>query len=348
MQGRRSDGRPCCHCNLFRGSGYTSPMALKLRFHDLRAELRRRHEALWESLLLLEPAEWETPPGRRAAELLAATIRRDEALLAAVEAAAVGLPEVMTAPTLDLADDPEALLQQSLDLAAQLDARLAALDNHQWQRKWRRERVSVTLADLVDAANDALQQAQGVVDAYLGSFARLGKEGLQAWLRLSYDELMDSVAGMREEAIRGSAWYGAWNTFQVLEHVWAWNEQLLETARRWHEESPLPPLRDLPRYGEYNPYVGRVYTGDDMVVLADGLVTVYRQTVAFIARCDPGLLTRVRPSPWPGLLPLSNLVFEVYRHAWQHAQAIRTYREQSELNPGNAPDRPRGGHPTAS
>ncbi len=323
-------------------------MTLKLRFRDLLAELRHRHEALWESLLLLEPAEWHSPPGQRAAGLLAAAIRRDEELLAAAEAAAVGLPEVMTAPMQKLAEEPEALLEQSMALAEQLEARLAALDNHQWQRKVHLGRSAVTLAELVDAANDAWQQAQGIVDAYLGSFARLGKEGLQAWLRLTYDELMDSVAGMREEAIRGSAWYGEWNTFQVLEHVWAWNEQLLETARHWHEESPLPPLRDLPRYGEYNPSIGKVYAGDDMVALADGLVTVYRQTAAFIAQCDPDLLTRVRPSPWPGLLLLSNLIFEVYRHAWQHAQAIRTYRQQRELNPDSAPDRPSGGHPTAS
>ncbi|MCS7038012.1 MAG: DinB family protein [Anaerolineae bacterium] len=301
-------------------------MSLKPRFHDLWTELRQRHEALWESLLLLEPEEWPTPrPGWHAPAVLAESIRRDRDLLAVVEAAAVGLPEVTTAAAVAPVGEPEALLSQAVAVADELEARLGALDNHQWQRRVRLGRETRSLAEWVAATNDALQQAQGQVDAYLGSFERLGREGLQNWLLFVYNDLMDSIAGMSEAELMGPAWHGEWNTFRLLEHVWAWNEQLLETALHWHEDAAPPPLRDLPCYGEYNPHVGKVYEGTDMVTLADGLVTVYRKTAAFVARCDPALLTLARPSPWPGRLPLSNLIFEVYRHAWHHARAIREH-----------------------
>jgi hypothetical protein len=237
----------------------------------------------------------------------------------------VGLPEVSVAAAVAPAGAPEALLAQAVAVAGELDARLAGLDNHQWQRKVRLGRETRSLADWVATINDTLQQAQTQVDAYLGSFERLGREGLQAWLHTVYTDLMDSIAGLDEAEIMGPAWHGEWNTFRLLEHVWAWNEQLLETALRWHEDAAPPPLRDLPRYGEYNPHVGKVYACTDMVTLADGLVTVYRKTAAFVVRCDPSLLTLARPSPWPGCLPLSNLIFEVYRHAWHHAREIRDY-----------------------
>lgn len=301
-------------------------MSLKPRFRDLMAELRQRHEALWESLSLLEPEEWQTPrPGWHAPAVLAESIRRDRDLMTVIEAAAVGLPEVTTASAATPEGDAEILLAQAVAVADELDARLAALDNRPWQRRVRLGRETLSLAEWVAATNDALQQAQAQVDAWLGSFERLGKEGLQNWLGLVYNDLMDSIAGMSEAELMGPAWHGEWNTFRLLEHVWAWNEQLLETALRWHEDAPPPPLRDLPRYGEYNPHVGKVYEGTDMVTLADGLVTVYRKTAAFVAHCDPALLTLARPSPWPGRLPLSNLIFEVYRHAWHHAREIRDF-----------------------
>ncbi len=306
-------------------------MPLKPRYTDLLAEFHTRRQTLWDDLALLNPDEWLIPLSDGAAtacDLLRARIDDDRSLAAAAEAVTVGLPDVQASDLPLPADlDPGDLLDLAVETAQRLEQQLGAWENYQWQRKLRVGRQSVTLAELLADSNAAYGQVETGLAHYLGGFERLGKEGLKNWLGAVYNELMDSVAGMTDAEISGPAWRGDWNTYQLLEHVWAWNEQALDIARHWDEPQPGAPLRDLPLYGVHNRHVGKVYDGGDMVALADGIVTVYRKTVLLIDRADPALLCRENVLPWGNRGPLCNLIFDVYRHAWQHAQEIRSYRE---------------------
>lgn len=305
-------------------------MPLKLRYTDLLAEFQARRQALWDALALLKPDEWLIPLDDEAAnacDLLRARIADDRALAAAAEAVTVGLPDVQAADLpLPSNLDPGDLLDRAVEMAQNLEQQLGALENHQWQRKLQVGRQNATLAELLADSNAAYGQAETDLIHYLGSFERLGKEGLKDWLGSVYNELMDSVAGMTDADIMGPAWRGGWNTYQLIEHVWAWNEQALDLARRWDEPQPGSPLRDLPLYGVHNRHVGKVYDGRDMVALADGIVTVYRKTALLIERAAPDLLCGENALPGGNRGPLCNLIFDVYRHAWQHAQEIRLYR----------------------
>ena len=187
-------------------------------------------QALWESLSLLSPAEWTAPvlAGVSPQEVLAARLADDLALAAALSAAA----PASISPELSF----EALMEQGVATAPRLMAQLERLSDVEWQAKAPSPDQAdggATLAGWVRAVNDAYAAAVGEVDAYLGSCERLGKQGLRRWLLFVYNQVMDSVAGMTEAEIMGEPWHGEWNTYQLLEHVWAVNEQVLDIARQW-------------------------------------------------------------------------------------------------------------------
>ena len=308
------------------------PMSLKPRFSDLLVEYRIRHHALWEGLALLEPEEWRQPvwdDGETPRELLAQRVVDDSQLLNAIEAAAVGLPDMQGVVDASPAQTHDSLLGKAVALAERVDKALSGLDNHQWQRKLHRDRQPTALAEFVADVNAAHCHAQRRLDDYLASYERLGKQGLKRWLREVYNAVMDSVAGMNEQAIMGQPWYGDWNTYQLLEHVWAWNQQALELARRWDQPGSRPAFDDLPVYGRFNPYLGKPYEGDDMVAIADGIVTVYRKTALLIEAAEPEALQQERDWPGRGRGSLCAFLYTLYRHAWRHALAIQTHRQET-------------------
>lgn len=293
-----------------------TPSHLLATFHTSR-------QALWESLSLLAPAEWTTPVlgGVSPQEMLAARLDGDLAL-----AAALSVPPAAFSYGLSYG----ALMEQAVAAAQTVAEKLQDLDDDGWQAGAPGERQAEkgvgdhqTLAGWVEALNDGYLASRAELDAYLGSFERLGKEGLNRWLLAVYNEIMDSVAGMTDAEIMGEPWHGEWNTYQVLEHVWAWNEQILDIARHWGQNPAPRPLRPLPLVGERNRHLGKVYDGADMVAVADAIVTVYRKTAQLVNRSEPALLCQVDDYPWPGRGPLCNLIFEGYRHAYQHALEIR-------------------------
>jgi hypothetical protein len=286
----------------------------------LLTTFQARRQALWESLSLLAPAEWTAPilAGASPQDVLAARLADDLALLDALSASPAA-----TRPNLSF----EAMMEQGVATAQQLLARLQGLNNGEWQAEAPAPSLSdggTTLAGWVGLGNDACAAAVAAVDAYLGSFERLGKQGLKRWLLFVYNQVMDSVAGMSESEIMGEPWYGEWNTYQVLEHVWAVNEQVLDIARQWGQASTSRSWRSLPVVGEHNRHVGKVYDGRDMVAVADAIVTVYRKTAQLIDRADPALLQRLGDYPWPGRGSLCHLIFETYRHAYEHAVEVRS------------------------
>ena len=301
-------------------------MPLTARYSDLLAEFHTRHQAFWEGLSLLRLEECETPAidGATPHALLAARLAGDLALTAVVEAAAVGLPE---ADSIGADAGPAMsfglLMEQAVETAGRLEDLLRGLDGRQWQRKVQGPRQRSSVADWLAELNSAYAAAEAALDVYLGSFERLGKEGLKGWLLAVYNDVMDSVAGRTVDEIMGPAWQGEWNTYRLLEHVWAWNEQVLDIARHWSEDQAIGPLRALPLVGERNRHLGKVYDGRDMVDVADAMVTVYRKTALLIDRMDPAVLRSERDYPWPGRGSLCTLIFEVYRHGYRHAQEIR-------------------------
>lgn len=280
-------------------------------------------QALWESLSLLSPAEWAAPvlAGVSPQEVLAARLADDLALAAALSAAPAAAPAEIR-PELSF----EAMMEQGVATAPRLMAQLERLSDVEWQAKAPAPPQAdggATLAGWARAVNNAYTAAAGEVDAYLGSFERLGKLGLKRWLLFVYNQVMDSVAGMTEAEIMGEPWRGEWNTYQVLEHVWAVNEQVLDIARQWGKTQAPPSLRLLPVVGEHNRHVGKVYDGRDMVAVADAIVTIYRKTAQLIDRANPDLLRHADAFPWPDRGSLCQLIFETYRHAYEHAVEIR-------------------------
>lgn len=262
-------------------------------------------QALWESLSLLSPDEWAAPvlDGVSPQNLLTARLADD-----------LGMARAMGAESVVISPSPsyDVLMEQAVETAQRLAAR--------WQAMPETSRQDMA------AVNDAYIVSAAEVDAYLGSFERLGKEGLNRWLLRVYNAIMDSVAGMTEAEIMGEPWHGEWNTYQLLEHVWAWNEQVLDIARHWGQ-TPVPhSLRLLPVVGEHNRHVGKVYDGRDMVAVADAIVTVYRKTAQLVNRADPTLLRQVDDFPWTGRGSLCCFIFEAYRHAYGHALEIRGRR----------------------
>ncbi|RME83912.1 MAG: hypothetical protein D6775_06910 [Caldilineae bacterium] len=317
-------------------------MVRKTRFEDLLQEFRLRHRSLWNSLALIEPDAWQEAVlagGRRPQELLQARLEDDHRLLQAVEAAAVGLPETteIAASSPELPSSPTALLDKAAALAERLDAMLATLDNQQWQRKVRGSSGLQTVATLVEDLNAAYSAAEVEVEAYLGSFERLGKEGLKAWLLRCYDAIMDSVAGLSEEEIMGPSWCGRWNTYQVLLHVWSWQDVALAAARRWHEPAPTYEVLRFPDIEAYNDALLARYQGKDMVAVADGLVTSCRQTILLVERSPEGLLRRSNILPWSKRREtdtLCGMLYTIYRHTWDHAWEICEHRDAED------PERP--------
>ncbi len=312
-------------------------MSLKPRYIDLLDEFRQRRIPFWWGLALLAPTEWNSSPNAEALSarhLLLARMQEDTELAGYCQAAAVGLSEPPLTGDLDkIPSAAEPLLDAAVSLASELDDQLSTLDNHQWQRKLKRGREHVTIAAMVDQTNAAYSDAQLVIDAYLGSYKRLGKAGLKQWLLDVYNEVMDSVAGMTEQELMGEAWYGEWNTYQLMEHIWAWNQQLLAVVKRWQEADLRVEFIDLPELGQFNPYLNAYYRGNDMIAIADGIVTVFRKTCDWIEQSEPALLMSENNYPHSscgslsGRGPLCNLIFDCYRHAWDHAQDIRAYRE---------------------
>ncbi len=291
---------------------------------DLLNEFHAHRQTLWESLSLLSPSEWELPAidGDSPGVVLATCLADDAALVVALSSS----PAASPGPGAGY----ERLMEAAVETAQWLEERLQTLDAAAWQDSVQGPDGPVSLAGWVAAVNTGYASPQAGLDAYLGSFERLGKQGLKGWLLRVYNAIMDSVAGMTDDEIMGPAWHGDWNTYQILEHIWSWNEQILDIARHWGQ-NPVPrPLRPLPIVGERNRHLGKVYDGGDMVAVADAIVTVYRKTAQLIERSDPALLLQVDDYPWPGRGPLCNLIFDAYRHAYAHALEIRRMRRRRD------------------
>lgn len=164
------------------------------------------------------------------------------------------------------------------------------------------------------------------LSAYCGSMRRWTKAGLRAFLVRQHSNLMDCIAGMREQTIMATAMHGAWNVRDLLVHVLAWNECGYLVVKGW-------PVADHSAIQEW--IVGEGESVDDvnarllanrsqldMVGVVDGLATVHRRLLRLFDKMNEHQLASYGDYGWGEKGELSGLYYGLALHDIEHATEV--------------------------
>lgn len=320
---------------------------------ELAAELEHSGALLWETLAELEPEEIESTKlasGWNPKAEVAHVAFWDDYQRRRMEAALDGssLAAGFTRPVADNDErargdanrpwpEVEAAAklarQQLVDFARNLAPEALARDYAEGERSFS------MLGQLQHMSRHILAHRRGI-QAYCGSLARWGRDGLRKLMVEQHENFMDGMAGLTEETMVAVQVCGEWSIRDVYAHVLSWNEYCSLLLRGW-------PEADAEKIGEWQWRKGDTFATFNarllearraltMIEICDGLTTEYRRILRVFDRAsDDDLVSEGLTWGGPGVM--SNFFYDIFLHEAEHAAQIWAYRagvmeEEAERN----------------
>ena len=185
------------------------------------------------------------------------------------------------------------------------------------------------------------------VHRYCFSTERWDCERLFSFYRRHFNSLLDAITGLTEESCLTVPVCGAWTVRDLLAHILAWDEYVLELVKRWPEVS-LPGLRssdsdvgseeELSHWasGDVDTVNARLHdarTELSMIEVLDGLATCHRRIVSRCRRLsDETMRTEVEYDKGEKG-NVVNLLVSTSAHTADHAAEIYAARADGRLVP---------------
>lgn len=185
------------------------------------------------------------------------------------------------------------------------------------------------------------------VHRYCFSIDRWGREHLLGFYRRHFNSLLDAITGLTEESCNTVPVSGDWAVRDLLAHILAWDEYVLELVKRWPDIS-------LPESGSSDMEIGRAddlshwASGDvdtvnarlhgaraglSMIEVLDGLATCHRRIVSRCRRLsDEEMGTEVEYDKGEKG-NVVNLLVSTSAHTADHAAEIYAARAEGRLVP---------------
>ena len=191
--------------------------------------------------------------------------------------------------------------------------------------------------------------AEHAVDVHRYCFSpdRWGREHLFRFYRLHFNSLLDSITGLTEESCTTVIVSGDWTVRDLLAHILAWDEYVLELVKRWPDISLTDALSEglevnggdeLSEWasGEVDTVNARLQdarAGLTMIEVLDGLATCHRRIVNRCRRMsDEAMRTEVEYDEGERG-NLVNLLVSTSAHTADHAAEIYAARADGRLVP---------------
>ncbi len=185
------------------------------------------------------------------------------------------------------------------------------------------------------------------VHRYCFSTDRWGREKLFRFYRRHFSSLLDSITGLTEESCTTVLVNGNWTVRDVLAHILAWDEYVLELVKRWPDIS-LPDARSADPEVEDADELSHWASGDvdtvnarlqdargglTMIEVLDGLATCHRRIVSRCRRMsDEAVRTEVEYDKGERG-NVVNLLVSTSAHTADHAAEIYAARADGRLVP---------------
>ena len=185
------------------------------------------------------------------------------------------------------------------------------------------------------------------VHRYCFSTDRWGREHLFRFYRRHFNNLLDSITGLTEESCTTVPVSGDWTVRDLLAHILAWDEYVLELVKRWPDISLTDALSEGPEAnggdelsewasGEVDTVNARLQdarAGLTMIEVLDGLATCHRRIVNRCRRMsDEAMRTEVEYDEGERG-NVVNLLVSTSAHTADHAAEIYAARAEGRLVP---------------
>lgn len=198
-----------------------------------------------------------------------------------------------------------------------------------------------------------LHVAEHAVDVhrYCFSIDRWGRERLFSFYRRHFNSLLDAITGLTEESCNTVPVSGTWTVRDLLAHILAWDEYVLELVKRWPDIS-LPDAQtsgqetrredDLSHWssGDVDTVNARLHEARaelSMIEMLDGLATCHRRIVSRCRRLsDEEMRTEVEYDAGEKG-NVVNLLVSTSAHTADHAAEIYAALADGRLVPLRLP-----------
>ncbi len=194
------------------------------------------------------------------------------------------------------------------------------------------------------------------VHRYCFSLDRWGRERLLSFYRRHFNSLLDAITGLTEESCIIVPVSGNWTVRDLLAHILAWDEYVLELIKRWPDVSLPDSLLDTGTSGQengsendlshwasgdvdtVNARLQEARAGLSMIEVLDGLATCHRRIASRCGRLsDEAMRTEVEFDVGEKG-NVVNLLVSTSAHTADHAAEIYAARADGRLVPIELPD----------
>ncbi len=331
-----------------------SPPTISPPTTDLIHRLRDSHDFLHHTLALLDAAELDgatlgTEHGDWSPKVMVAHIAFwDDWQTRRMEHAASGA--AATEPFARSADDNDARAaadaerdfaevldaadlarQQMIDFVINLDKAKIETPHPEIRGGERRE---LDLAELLHHMAHHTRDHAWTIRRYAGSLSRWGRVDFRRFLIEQHENLMNSIAGLTEQKLVGTALSPGWSIRDALVHCASWNECGWRTAAAWpapdYEGDELKAWSSGEGLDEVNEALLAERAAWTMIDVADWLATYHRRTINLLDRSSDAELSQVGTNLWGGEMALSQVMFEYALHDAEHAAQIWGWRAESQ------------------
>ena len=198
--------------------------------------------------------------------------------------------------------------------------------------------------------------AEHAVDVHRYCFSpdRWGRDRLFSFYRHHFNSLLDAITGLTEESCTSIAVSGSWTVRDLLAHILAWEEYVLELVKHWPDITLPDPHSagtevesgdDLSHWasGDVDTVNARLQdarAGLTMIEVLDGLATCHRRIVSRCRRLsDEAMETEVEYDKGERG-NVVNLLVSTSAHTADHAAEIYAARADGRLVPVSFSDQP--------
>lgn len=188
------------------------------------------------------------------------------------------------------------------------------------------------------------------VHRYCFSLERWGRDRLLRFYRRHFDNLLDAITGLTEAGCTTVPVSGTWTVRDILAHILAWDEYILELVKHWPDIS-LPARHSLGMASsepDIDEAVDRWIGGDSdlvnarlhdaradlsMIDVLDGLATCHRRIVSRCRKLSESDLRAEVEYDWGEIGNVVNLLVSMSAHTADHAAEIYAARADGRLVP---------------
>ena len=325
-------------------------------------KLRRSYLNFRWPLFLLEPDEYVKPcldGGWTPIAALAHIAFWDNFQLQRMQAALAYREKPPTAQTVETNDERAANENRSWDTVVneadearqELISFALSLSSEQIEADYvDRGQRSPIVKQLLERMPEHVDEHAEEVHRYCFSIERWGRDRLFKFYRRHFNSLLDAITGLTETSCTSVPVCGDWTVRDLLAHILAWDEYILELVKRWPNISL--PARQSPALaspglgsddalaqwisGDFDPINARLHAARadlSMIEVLDNLATCHRRIVSRCQRLSEEKLRKKVEYDWGERGNLVNLLVLMSAHTADHAAEIYTARAEGRLVP---------------